>query len=233
MAYSHRSWSLCLLLIFLISCAGPELTSNFDPAITTLNAPPKSPEQVEILYQKPFRSLVYLGEIRIDSPHSKPTSFEAFVREAREKAAKIGADFIEVLKTDHASPLQKIPSATLNSETQQAETYDTLDPRLNLNETTISAMIAKPGRYCPTKLGIIYDPSFYPRYVIRAFDDQSRALRAGLKIGDEVILIDSLRLDDPRLAEKSMTVKPGDEAKVTIIRDNQQRSYQVIRIPNP
>lgn len=229
-----NSWSsffsLFGLSLFLLSCAGPEFNSSFESTFPSLVAPEKKPEQVEVLHQKPFRSVVYLGQIRIDSPHSKPLSLSAFIQEAQKKAASIGADFVEIQKTDD-SKIPQNPTPTTPGTTIP-EMYVTINPRLSLSEMQVSAILAKAGRYCPTKLGLIYDESFLPRYVIRAFDSNSRAIRAGLKIGDEVILIDSFRLDDPRLAEKSMSVKPNDEAQISILRDNQQRQFTLPRIPN-
>ncbi|MES2307983.1 MAG: PDZ domain-containing protein [Verrucomicrobiota bacterium] len=225
-----RVFLLIGMPLLWISCIGPDFQSSFDSTYPTLAGPEKDPSKVEVLHQKPFRSVVYLGEIRIDSTRSKPLSLSQFIQEAQKKSAKIGADFVEVLKTDltanHSTQAPNTPG------TQIPETYVTLNPRLSLNEMAVTAVIAKAGRYCPTKLGLIYDESYLPRYVIRAFDDQSRAIRAGLKIGDEVILIDSLRLDDPRLAEKSMIAKPGDEAKISILRNNQQRQFILPRIAN-
>jgi hypothetical protein len=225
-----RFLTLLGISVLWISCIGPDLQSSFDSTYPTLAGKEKETKEVEVLHQKPFRSVVYLGEIRIDSTKSKPLSLPEFIEEARIKSAKIGADFVEILKTDFTSP--NAAQAPNTPGTPIAETYVTLNPRLSLNEMEVTAVIAKAGRYCPTKLGLIYDESFLPRYVIRAFDDQSRAMRAGLKIGDEVILIDSLRLDDPRLAEKSMNAKPGDEAKVSVLRNNQQRLFNLPRIAN-
>lgn len=231
MRFSLQKSGAVLILIFIVSCAGPDFQGNLEGGVTSLYAPEKSPEKVEVLYEKPFRSVIYLGEIRVDSSKSKPERFERFVEEARKKAAKIGADFVEIQKTDELST-PPIPSVTLNPDTTVGESYQKIDPRLSLHEKSITAMTARPGRYAPTKLGIIYDSLLLPRYVIRGFDEQSRGLRAGLRIGDEVILIDGFRLDDPRLAEKTMSVKPGDEAKVVIIRQNTQRVYVLPRIAN-
>lgn len=222
---------LIALSLLLISCMGPDFQSSFESSYPSLIAPEKKPDSIQVLHQKPFRSVVYLGEIRIDSPHSKPLSLSQFIKEAQKKAAAIGADFIEIQKTDDSTssqnPVPNTPGTTI------PEMYVSINPRLSMNELQVSAIIAKAGRFCPTKLGLLYDESFLPRYVIRAFDDHSRAMRAGLRIGDEVILIDSLRLDDPRLAEKSMSVKPGDEAQVSILRNNQQRQFTLPRIANP
>ncbi len=215
----------------LISCATPKFESSFESTYPTLVAPEKNPQLVQVLHQKPFRSVVYLGQIRIDSPHSKPLSLSEFIKEAQKKAASIGADFVEIQKTDDPTliqtPLPTTPGTTV------PEMYVAINPRLSIDKMQVSAILAKAGRFCPTKLGFLYDESFLPRYVIRAFDSNSRAIRAGLKIGDEVILIDSLRLDDPQLAEKSMLAKPNDEALISILRDNQQRQFTLPRIPNP
>ncbi len=222
---------LWTLVLFLVSCASPEFQSSFESTFPSLVAPEKKPEEIQVLHQKPFRSVVYLGQIRIDSPHSKPLSLSQFIKEAQKKAASIGADFVEIQKTDDSTLIQNPVPTTPG--TTVPEMYVTINPRLSMNEMQVSAILAKAGRFCPTKLGFLYDESYLPRYVIRAFDSNSRAIRAGLKIGDEVILIDSLRLDDPQLAEKSMHAKPNDEALVSVLRDNQQRQFTLPRIPNP
>ncbi len=233
-------WSSAVGVAILFGISGCAINSTqvtFQPSGMPMKIPPTRPENIEILYERPYRSAVYLGEVSVEAGSSSLTK-EQLLQEALRKAASVGAEFVEVTDSTRKDQLVPLPGPPDPLSVKPDQTQGQLGESYNLNSTPRFGKVINPtlnvrvGRFCPSRLGLIYDEARLPRFFIRAFDERSRGIRAGLRIGDEVILIDSFRIDDPRLAEHSLRVQAGAEARVSVIHENEQRQMVLIRIPN-
>ena len=228
---------LGLITLAIWSCS--VTTASYVP-LHKIMAEQKEPESVELLPFKPSRLALCVGLISTSGDCF--ASQDDAVKEAKKKAAALGADFIvrENSGTEtltHVDPgyskYQSNGSAYLNGNNRsiygsasQATSAYSVGPSVstyNYPWAVFSAWI-----YRPSRSGIEFDDD----YVVTRFLLQSNAEELGVKIGDKVIGMNGLDVKDDKMGQHLMGVQPGDEMVFTILRDGKRMDFKIKALEN-
>ena len=82
--------------------------------------------------------------------------------------------------------------------------------------------------YCPSQTGIRFDNE----WTVVGFHLNSNTGSNGIRIDDKLIGIDNYDISDEQLIQHMMKVYPGDEIKITILRNSKRIEASVAALPN-
>lgn len=226
-----------VLSVALSSCA---VTKSEYVPINKITLEEKTLDCVDVLLIKPRRSALCIGFIATNG--NGFANHEQGVKEAKKKAALLGADFILKEKsgtetTTYVTPghstYQSQGSAFISgsnrsiygsaSESAYGYSQGPSVSTINFPWGIFSAWV-----YRPSTPGIEMDDN----WTITGFTLQSHGYDVGLRYGDKVIGIDGFDINDEQLSQHLMSVFPGDEMVFSILRDSKRSDFTVIALPN-
>jgi membrane-associated protease RseP (regulator of RpoE activity) len=207
--------------------------------MTNIHLEPKlRAEDVEVLTTEPSRNAIPLGEIALGGRARH--NHQKLINKARKEAAKIGADFIHIVKTDteyHSYVAPGVGSFSGQGYGQgNWNAYGSyIGPRAGTVVLPIVNVIA--GVYTPSKSGLNFDENMLKeiphKFIVTGFDLNSKAEKAGLKVGDQVIGMDGIDISDKEKCTKLIwELKLGQKVKYTVLREGKKHEFEVERIEN-
>lgn len=209
-------------------------------AVNKIATVPKEINSVEVFQIKPKRSAIGLGFIKANG--NSFSSQEDLIKNAKKKAAELGGDFIlvqdagtdkETVLNPGYSSFQSNGKASLSgnaysiygSANQNASGYS-VGPSTSTYYFPWS--VFSVWAYTPSNLGLNTDDE----YIITGFHLNSDAESVGMMIGDKIIGIDGLDINDEGLSQHRMEIYPGDSVVFTILRDGKRRNYTLTALSN-
>jgi membrane-associated protease RseP (regulator of RpoE activity) len=226
-----------IFLSVLSSCC--VVRSNY-VAVNKLTTQPKQVESVEYFLVKPKRSALGLGYVNVDG--NGFSKHEDLIREAKKKAAVLGGDFI--LREDAGTESKTVynpgyssyqsngrafvsgnPYSVYGSANQNASGY-AVGPSTstyNFPWSVFSVWV-----YTPANIGLNVDSD----NCVKNFHLNSDAEAIGMMIGDKIIGVDAIDINDEKLFQHLMEILPGDKITFTVSRDGQRINFEVTALSN-
>ncbi len=226
-----RALLLLPLIAFMHACVSVRSTISSD---LQLSLPSKAdPNQICYFSKKPEKTAWKIGTISVDG--NGCADFEDLLVEAKERAAKLGGDFI--LKED--SGVEMSTRYTPASSSFESVTYRNQHGQKEekANQVSVGAKIETISRpwgvfsiwvYARSQLGLRLDA----QNIVQGFHLNTDAQAAGVKIGDRLIGIDGCDMQDQNAVERQMSIRPGERVKLTFQRDAQWVECFVTALPN-
>ena len=223
--------SLCLIssLIICVSCTSVSSTFVRETNIATIEK--IDPNTVEIFTQKPQRAALCIGKISTRGNGSAGTN--DLMKEAKEKAAKLGGDFL--LTEDYGVDSETVHSPAYTSFESKTSNKDGTKSKESSGESrgASTSTIHRPWRkfsvwvFAPSQLGVRMD-----RFKITSFHLNSDAAKNGVKIGDVLLGVDGHDIHDESLTQHLMRIHPGDQVKLSLLRDSETVECRITALPN-
>lgn len=212
----------------LFSCANTTCTYFPDYVISK---PKKTTEQIAFYRTPPNLASVKIGTIAIDG--NGFANNDDLIISAKEKAAEQSGDYI--LVEDAGVNTQTIynPGHTnYNADASWGNSYGNYQANgysVGPSITTVNRPWARFSVwvFAPSHLGLKTD-----NLIITGFNLNSSAETSGLQIGDIILGIDDIDIQDNRLVYHMLEVQPGQTVKVSVSRNNQRVDYTVKAMPN-
>lgn len=192
-----------------------------------LGLPPKADvKSVEVSSEKPARVFVALGQwVGQGDPN---TSHDVLIELAAKKAAELGADFVWLAKIEEKERRQGSSGGGISFRgigVASGGGGDTRDiPRLS----------AVFGVYTKAASGITFDEeqATKRRLVVSGFRSASKAQEAGIRVGDEVLEFEGMRVNDLRRERAQAGWVPGQVVKCFIKRGDATLTVELPLIAN-
>lgn len=228
---------LTLILLIISSCSSTK-TSYY--SINDIKTCPTDVKNVEFLVNPPRRSYFVLGKINING--NGFSNHDDLINDAKKKAAQLGGDFILLENSGTETKTVYNPGYSTyqsNGNAQISGTQNLIYGSANEGASGYSIGpsvstyyfpwdIFLVGVYTPSTLGIYYDDNG----PICRFHLNSDAELAGLMIGDQVIGLDGIDINDACLAQHLMTIQPGEKIVVSVSRYGYRQDYTITAMLN-
>lgn len=226
---------LGLASLALLTASCTSVHSSFVKELNFVTQAQREPHSVELFTQKPQKSALRIGKISTNG--NGFADFDDLIKEAKEKAAKLGGDFILA----ENSGIDKETIFSPGYSTYQSNAYASYGTHSGYGNRIASGYsygpsvttIERPWSvfsvwvYTPSQLGVRIDDKS-----ISAFHLNSDAEKVGIKIGDILIGIDGYDVLDEALISHLMKVHPGDKVKISVLRDSKKKEFQITALPN-
>ncbi|MES2274165.1 MAG: S1C family serine protease [Chlamydiota bacterium] len=224
-----------LSLFGLIGTSCASVHSSFVKEISVLTVAKKDKDTVEFLTQKPQKSAFRIGKISTNG--NGFAGFDDLVKEAKEKAAEIGGNFI--LSENSGVDSKTIYSPGYSSyQAEASSSYGTRGGYGNGQAHGYSrgpsiSTVDRPWGvfsvwiYTPSQLGIRLD-----NLIVSGFHLNSDAGKNGVKIGDILLGVDDYDIQDEGLIQHHMNIHPGDKVKLSLQRGLKIVECQITALPN-
>jgi hypothetical protein len=193
----------------------------------SLDLPAKSdPKTIEVTTERPVRIFVPLGQLNAQGDAN--TSHDGLIELAVKKALELGADVVYIAKVEERERRQGAQAGGLSVR------------GIGLfgggggNTQDIPRLSAVLGIYPKAALGLTYDEEEQKkrRAVVSGFRSASKAAEAGIKVGDEILEFEGMRMTDPRAQKALATMQPGQTVKLFVKRAEGSSIIEVPLIPN-
>jgi hypothetical protein len=193
-------------------------------------------EKVEFLNQKPSRVALRIGLVSTNG--NGYSDFDDLIEKAKKEAAKIGGDFILAENSGVEENTVYLPgqsSYNSNANLNWGSSYGYGNSSASGYSTGPSIYTTKSPWsnfsvwiYTPAQLGIRLENG----NTVSSFHLNSDAGKAGIKIGDTIVGIDSFDVFDQKAIQHLMAIHPGDKVELTIQRDGKRIERQITALPN-
>ena len=198
-----------LLLTVLSACSN---TSISYVEMNSMKTSPIEPILVEVIYELPHINGFHLGNITVNG-NGFSNNLD-IINAAKKKAGEIGANYIYCTN----SGIEK--KIVFN---QNSSGYLTSDNILNCPWSIFSAWISKPS-----KTGI----NLNKHHIVIGFHLNCDAELAGMEIGDKVIGIDGIDINDRALTKHFMNMQPGSKCTYIVLRNEERKFFTITTLPN-
>ena len=220
---------LAIPLLF-VSCA--LVKSSYTPDIVLQMEPKQAFQDVEYLGKKPSREAVCLG--MITSNGNVFSGFDDLCIDVKKTAAKLGGDFI--LKEKDGVKENIICTPATSTYTLKSSKKEKRGEKEVIRESKGASMHSEASpwgvfsvwAYLPSKMGLRTDSD----HCIKGFHLSSNALIAGVQIGDKLLGIDGIDIDDDRFVRHQMNVLPGETVRLSLLRDGERIERSIIALRN-
>lgn len=234
---------LSILLTLILTFSGCAVARSTYYPHTSLATNKKSENQVEYYAQKPQKNAIRTGAMSVNG--NGFSSWDTVIKEAKRKAAEIGADYIllensgvetQTITTPgysnyqargsssaygHGSPYSSSLNAYGNYQSS-AYSYGPSQNTYHFPWANFSTWV-----YTPCHAGIVFE-----NYNVTGFRLNSNAEQAGIKIGDTLLGIDGYELEDPELVTHLMNIKPNDTINLVLLRESKRVQCSVTAFKN-
>jgi len=212
------------------------VNSRFTKELHIETSPKIDSNQVEYLARQPQRAALRIG--KISSSGNGFASFDDVIKKTKKEAAKLGGDFI--LLEDSGVDTSMVYSPGYSS--YKANSYASYGTYSGYGSGTAAGYSVGPSLrtvnrpwcvfsvwvYCPSQTGIRFDNE----WTVVGFHLNSDAPSNGIRIGDRLIGIDNYDISDEQLIQHMMGVHPGDQIKITTLRNSKRIEASVTALPN-
>lgn len=231
------SVSPCYLLLTVLSACSNTSVSYVD--MYRIETSPTEPKSVEVIYDLPSINAIHLGNIIVNG--NGFTGHQDIINAAKEKAGEIGANYIFCIDSGIEKKTVVDPgysSYQTNRSAYFTGNQNSIYGSTNHNSSGYSGSSANTF-YCPwsifsawiskpSKTGICLNDD----HIVIGFHLNSDAELAGIKIGDKVIGIDGIDINDRALIKHFMNMQPGSKCAYTVSRNEERKIFTIITLPN-
>jgi S1-C subfamily serine protease len=216
---------LLLMCVLWTGAAAAEPTTRYVPRLE-LNLPAKADAaSIQVLESPTKRNSIILGRLTILG--ESQTSREELLAAARKRAARLGADFVGIVKSDEGARFRtERPSAGIEQGRRL------IAPRATISNAPV--LYAVIGVFAKAAIGLVYEdmgPN-WGRAIVKAFHPASKAAAAGVQVGDEVVQVDGIPHGDPKRMAQLIEAKPGQVVTLRLKRQETILTVEVTLIPN-
>lgn len=226
------------IIAMTVLLSGCGVNKAYFPVTNIQREPKLKVEDVEVLTTKPSRDAISLGVIAFGGRATH--SHQHLINKARKEAAKLGADFICIVKTDTEYRSYVAPGVgSFSGQGYGSGNWNASGSYIGPHGGTVALprLNVIAGIYTPSKSGLHFDEEIFKgnpdKYIVTRFDLNSKAEEAGMKIGDQYIGMDGIDASDrEKMAKHILELKPGQKAKYTVLREGKKHEYDVERMEN-
>jgi len=221
---------VAITLLFGLAEAHAEVKTSFTPRMS-LSAPPKgAPGDVEVFEaaSPPDRPHIVLGALTVASDGTQ--SSDELDTVARSKAAEMGADFVMFIGSTNDTKIKTNPSYSFAIPLLRLPMMLGGTGGMETKVEKIPTRVFVVGLYTKATLGILWDQELakkQSKYVVEDFRSYSRAQQAGVRIGDNVLEINGLRMTDPRLVKLFAVTQPETVMTLLVKRGDERINLEV------
>jgi hypothetical protein len=215
-------------LLLLTSCI---TTSHYYQEVA-IDSKSKYNEEVEFLTQKPLRAAVRIGLVTVNGYGY--SGMQSVINEAKRKAACIGGDFVLAEESGVTTSFSYSPGyssyvACASSGHGSAHSHASgyfVGP--SFSQTQRPWAHFSVWVYAPSQLGVRFEDDMK----VIGFHLKSDADKKGIKIGDQILGIDGFDVQDPALTKHLLKVKPGNNVKLIVCRENKREEFEITTVEN-
>ena len=237
MIKKFRWYPLTVLLFIFTACT---IARSDYAVINKINVTPTDLKKVEYFVIKPKRAAICIGIIHVNGTEFADSN--KVIKEAVTKAASMGGDFIVKEESGNEKKTVYSPGYSTYNSNGSGYLFGSSSSIVGSAKQMASGYSVGASTYiydCPWGIYTVwvYRPSYHgfecdEDNVVKTFHLNSDAPSVGLRIGDKVIGIDNIDINEEKLAQHLMEINPSDKMVVSILREGQRMDFTITALPN-